>query len=81
MTCNIIRSRFDGAARIRRPTSGVLTGTLLALTHVGSAIIFVLAGVAVISRSLAAGGRAPAFELASAVMITLIGLFLVGKTL
>jgi nickel/cobalt transporter (NicO) family protein len=64
-----------------RPIEGVLTGTLLALTHVGSAIIFVLAGVAVISRSLGAGGRAPAFELASAVMITLIGLFLVGKTL
>ena len=64
-----------------RPVEGVLTGVLLALTHVGSAIIFVLAGVAVISRSLGAGGRAPAFELASAVMITLIGVLLVGKTL
>lgn len=67
--------------RPSRPVEGVLTGTLLALTHVGSAIIFVLAGVAVISRSLGAGGRAPAFELASAVMITLIGSFLVGKTM
>lgn len=29
------------------------TGTLLALTHIGSAVVLVLAGVAVISRSLA----------------------------
>jgi ABC-type nickel/cobalt efflux system permease component RcnA len=64
-----------------RPVEGLLTGTLLALAHVGSAVVFVLAGVAVISRSLGAGGRAPAFELASAVMVTLIGLLLVGKTL
>jgi hypothetical protein len=39
------------------------------------AVVFVLAGVAVISRSLADGGRAPAFETASAVLITLIGLY------
>lgn len=58
---------------------GLTTGTLLALTHIGTAVVLVLAGVAVISRSLAAGGRAPAFELASAVLITLIGVFLVVR--
>jgi nickel/cobalt transporter (NicO) family protein len=58
---------------------GLLTGTLLAITHVGSAIAFVLVGLAVISRSLAAGGRAPAFETASAALICLIGLYLVMR--
>lgn len=58
---------------------GLMTGTLLALTHIGAAVVLVLAGVAVISRSVAAGGRAPAFELASAALITLIGVYLVAR--
>lgn len=62
-----------------RLIEGVATGTLLAITHVGMAIVFVLAGVAVISRSLAAGGRAPTFETASAALIALIGLNLVVR--
>jgi nickel/cobalt transporter (NicO) family protein len=60
---------------------GVVTGTILAMTHVGLAVLLVLAGIAVISRSLADGGRAPAFEAASAALITLIGLYLVFKTI
>lgn len=52
--------------RAGRLIDGVATGLLLAITHVGMAVVFVLAGVAVISRSVAAGGRAPAFETASA---------------
>jgi nickel/cobalt transporter (NicO) family protein len=60
---------------------GLLTGTLLAITHVGTAILFVLAGVAVISRSLAAGGRAPVFETVSAALIALIGLYLVARAI
>ena len=66
--------------RASRVVEGVTTGALLALTHVGSAVVFVLAGVAVISRSLASAGRAPAFEMTSAVLITLIGLYLVART-
>jgi nickel/cobalt exporter len=65
--------------RPSRIMDGLLTGTLLAVTHVGIAIVFVLAGVAVINRSLGAGGRAPAFELASAALIALIGLILVMR--
>jgi nickel/cobalt transporter (NicO) family protein len=60
---------------------GVVTGTLLAMTHVGMAVFFVLAGIAVISRSLAAAGRAPAFEMASAGLITAIGLYLLVRTI
>src|SRR5262249_48398602 len=59
--------------RPSRLLDGVATGTLLALTHLGMAVLLVLVGVAVISRSLVAGGRAPAFELASAILIALIG--------
>ena len=64
-----------------RVSEGLVTGTLLSLTHVGSAVVFVLLGMAVISRTVAAGGRAPAFELASAVLIFLIGVWLVFRAL
>src|SRR5688572_7228904 len=57
------------------------TGSVLALTHVGSAVILVLAGVAVISRSVAAGGRAPEFETTSSILIILIGLYLLARLL
>ena len=60
---------------------GVATGTLLALTHVGMAVVLVLAGVAVISRSVAAGGRAPAFETMSAGLIAAIGFHLVIRAI
>ena len=67
--------------RPSRLVEGVATGTLLAITHVGLAVVLVLAGVAVISRVAAAGGRAPAFETASAALIALIGLYLVARTI
>jgi ABC-type nickel/cobalt efflux system permease component RcnA len=67
--------------RAGRLIDGVATGLLLAITHVGMAVVFVLAGVAVISRSVAAGGRAPAFETASAALIGIIGLYLVVRTI
>src|SRR5271166_6431790 len=57
-------------ARIRQ---GLVAGVMLALTHVGMAVVLVLAAVAVISRAFASGGRTPAFEAASSVMIALIG--------
>jgi ABC-type nickel/cobalt efflux system permease component RcnA len=62
-------------------SDGLLTGVVLALTHIGSAIIFVMLGVAVISRSLAAAGRAPAFETASAILIVATGAVLLWRAL
>ncbi|MDP1640430.1 MAG: hypothetical protein Q8L61_05900 [Hyphomicrobium sp.] len=62
-----------------RLRDGMLTGMVLALTHVGSAVLFVMLGVAVISRSLALAGRAPAFETASALLIIATGLFLLWR--
>lgn len=64
-----------------RLSDGLRTGVLLALTHIGSAIIFVMLGVAVISRSLAAAGRAPAFETTSAILIIATGVFLLWRAL
>ena len=65
--------------RPSRLIEGVSTGTLLALTHVGLAVVLVMAGVAVISRSFAQGGRAPAFDASSAALIVLIGIYLVYR--
>lgn len=67
--------------RPSRLLEGVATGTILALTHVGLAVVLVLAGVVVVSRAFAQGGRAPVFDTMSAVFIALIGAFLVFKAL
>jgi len=60
---------------------GVMTSAVLALTHVGSAIILVLAGFIVIRSTIGGVGRAPAFETVSAAMIIATGLWLLIKSL
>jgi len=60
---------------------GFLSALILALTHVGTAVVLVLAGVVVVSRAFASGGRTPVFETASATMIMLIGGFLLWRAL
>jgi ABC-type nickel/cobalt efflux system permease component RcnA len=60
---------------------GVANGATLALTHVGFALVLVLAGFAVISKAFAYGGRTPQFETASGVLIALIGAFLLWRSL
>jgi len=60
---------------------GIANGAILALTHVGLALVLVLAGFAVISRAFAYGGRTPQFETASGVLIALIGAFLLWRSL
>jgi nickel/cobalt exporter len=59
---------------------GVANGAILALTHVGLALVLVLAGFAVISRAFAYGGRTPQFELASGGLVALIGAFLLWRS-
>jgi nickel/cobalt exporter len=63
-----------------RLREGIANGAILTLTHVGLALVLVLAGFAVISRAFAQGGRTPQFELASGVMVTLIGAFLLWRS-
>jgi nickel/cobalt transporter (NicO) family protein len=59
----------------------ITNGAILALTHVGLALVLVLAGFAVVSRAFAYGGRTPQFEIASGVLIAVIGGFLVWRSL
>jgi nickel/cobalt exporter len=74
----LVSYHLGQSARLR---DGVANGAILALTHVGLALILVLAGFAVISRAFAYGGRTPQFEAASGVLIALIGLFLLWRSL
>jgi ABC-type nickel/cobalt efflux system permease component RcnA len=64
-----------------RIAEGIGNGAILALTHVGLALILVLAGFAVISKAFAYGGRTPQFEAASGVLVALIGSFLLWRSL
>lgn len=64
-----------------RPIDGFVNGSILAVTHVGLAIVLVLAGFAVISRAFAYGGKTPQFEAASGILIVLIGVFLLWRSL
>jgi nickel/cobalt transporter (NicO) family protein len=59
----------------------IANAAILALTHVGLALVLVLAGFAVISRAFAYGGRTPQFEIASGVLIAVIGGFLLWRSL
>lgn len=59
--------------------SSIANGAILALTHVGIAVLLVLAGFAVISKAFATGGRTPQFETASGVLIAAIGAFLLWR--
>jgi len=61
--------------------ASVANGAILALTHVGLAILLVLAGFAVISKAFAAAGRTPDFVIASGVLIALVGAFLLWRAL
>lgn len=59
--------------------SSVANGAILVLTHVGTAVVLVLAGFAVVTRAFAYGGRTPQFEMASGVLVALIGTFLLWR--
>src|SRR5258708_30467325 len=67
--------------RPARFLSSVGTSAILVLTHVGSAVLLVLAGFTVIRRTIGGAGRAPAFEIASSVLIVAIGLWLLFRAL
>ncbi len=74
----LVSYHLGQSAKLRE---GVANGAILALTHVGLAVVLVLAGFAVISRAFAYGGRTPQFETASGVLIALIGIFLLWRSL
>ena len=57
------------------------TSAILVLTHVGSAVVLVLAGFMVVRRTIGGAGRAPAFEVASAALVIAVGLWLLFRAL
>ena len=59
----------------------IANGSILAITHVGLAMVLVLAGFAVISKAFAYGGRTPQFEIASGLFVALIGAALLWRSL
>jgi nickel/cobalt exporter len=65
--------------RAGRVAEGLANSALLVLTHVGSAVILVLAGIAVIRRTLGPSRSADAVEIASSILITAVGLWLVWR--
>ena len=59
----------------------IASSAILVLTHVGSAIVLVLAGFTVMRATIGGAGRAPGFELASAVLILGVGLWLLWRAM
>lgn len=59
----------------------LLTTAILIVTHVGSAIIIVLGGFAILQRTIGSAGRAPALETASSILIVLVGCWLLWRTM
>ena len=57
----------------------MLSSAILILTHVGSAIVIVLTGAAIIQRTLVGAGRAPILERSSQILIVLFGLWLLWR--
>ena len=60
---------------------GVSSSVLLVLTHVGMAVVLVLAGFIVVQRTFVGAGRTPALETTSSVLVILIGLWLFVRSL
>ncbi len=59
----------------------VASSALLIVTHVGSAVIVVLAGFAVLERTIGGAGRAIALERSSQILIVLVGFWLLWQAL
>jgi len=67
--------------RSSKVSAGVGVSALLVLTHVGSAIVLVLTGFMVLRMTIGGAGRAPAVERASAILVVLIGLWLLYRAM
>ena len=73
----VLASHFAGSGRA---LAAVGASAIVVVTHVGLAVAFVIAGFAVVERTVAAAGRAPALEQASHVLIVLVGLWLLWRS-
>jgi nickel/cobalt exporter len=73
---SLLAARYSGEGRWR---GAMLSSAILILTHVGSAIVIVLTGAALVQRTLVGAGRAPLLERSSQVLIVLVGLWLLWQ--
>jgi nickel/cobalt transporter (NicO) family protein len=67
-------------SRLAALRSAAVAG-VLALTHVGSAVLIALVGVPLLSKALGSVGRAPALETVSRTLLAVIGFWLVVRAL
>lgn len=73
---SLLAAHYAGDGHCR---GAMLSSAILILTHVGSAIVIVLTGAAVIQRTLVGAGRAPILERSSQILIVLVGLWLLWR--
>lgn len=74
----LLASFHAGHGRYR---DALASSVIVILTHVGSAILIVLAGFEIMKRTLGGAGRAPQLEMASHGLVALIGLWLLWRAL
>lgn len=72
----LLTARYAGGGRL----AGALASSVIVMvTHVGTAIILVLTGAAILRKTLVGAGRAPALEQFSNGLIVAIGLWLLWR--
>jgi nickel/cobalt transporter (NicO) family protein len=74
----VLTSHHAGTGDAR---SAVLSSIIVIAVHVGSAIVIVLAGFAVLQKTIGGAGRAPMLEKASQALIIVVGLWLLWQAL
>ncbi len=75
---SVLAAYYAGDGRM---SGAVMSSIVLIVTHVGSAIVLVLGGVAILQRTIVGAGRAPLLEQASYALIVAIGLWLLWRSL
>lgn len=75
---SVLASYYAGEGKM---LGAIGSSAVLIATHVGSAVILVLAGYVVLQRTIGGAGRARALEQASQTLIVLVGLWLLWQTL
>jgi ABC-type nickel/cobalt efflux system permease component RcnA len=74
----VLASYYAGDGRL---LGALASSTILIVTHVGSAVVMVLSGFAILQRTIAGAGRAPAIAHASQILVAVVGLWLLWRAL
>ncbi len=75
---SVLASHYAGEGRL---PGAVGSSAILIATHVGSAVLLVLGGFALLQRTIGGAGRAPMLELASQILIVCVGLWMLSRAL